>query len=29
LNARVMKRENFNWNINTNFTLNRNEIVHL
>jgi hypothetical protein len=24
-----MKRENFNWNINTNFTLNRNEIVHL
>jgi len=29
LNARVMKRENFNWNINTNFTINRNEIVHL
>ncbi len=28
-NARVMKRENFNWNINTNFTMNRNEIVHL
>ena len=28
-NARVMKRENFNWNINTNFTLNRNEITHL
>jgi TonB-linked SusC/RagA family outer membrane protein len=29
LNARVMKRDNFNWNINTNFTMNRNEIVHL
>jgi TonB-dependent starch-binding outer membrane protein SusC len=28
-NARVMNRENFNWNINTNFTMNRNEIVHL
>ncbi|KAF0239060.1 MAG: TonB-dependent receptor [Prolixibacteraceae bacterium] len=28
-NARVMDRENFNWNINTNFTLNRNEIAHL
>jgi TonB-linked SusC/RagA family outer membrane protein len=28
-NARAMKRDNFVWNINTNFTLNRNEIVHL
>ncbi|TNF47094.1 MAG: SusC/RagA family TonB-linked outer membrane protein [Bacteroidetes bacterium] len=28
-NARAMKRDNFIWNINTNFTLNRNEIVHL
>lgn len=29
LNARVIQRENFSWNINTNFTLNRNEIAHL
>ena len=28
-NARAMNRENFRWNINTNFTMNRNEIVHL
>jgi TonB-dependent starch-binding outer membrane protein SusC len=28
-NSRVIRRENFNWNINVNFTLNKNEIVHL
>src|SRR5690606_25073459 len=28
-NARVMERNNFKWNINTNFTMNRNEIAHL
>lgn len=29
LNSRVMKRENFTWNINLNFTLNRNKIKSL
>lgn len=29
LNSRVIQQQNFNWNINVNFTLNRNEIVHL
>ncbi len=29
LNSRVMKRENFSWNINVNFTLNRNKIKSL
>ncbi len=29
VNSRVMKRNNFIWNINANFTLNRNEIVRL
>ncbi len=28
-NSRVIRRENFDWNINVNFTLNKNEIVHL
>jgi len=28
-NSRIIRRENFNWNINVNFTLNKNEIVHL
>jgi TonB-dependent starch-binding outer membrane protein SusC len=28
-NSRIISRENFNWNINVNFTLNKNEIVHL
>jgi TonB-linked SusC/RagA family outer membrane protein len=29
INSRVMKRENFSWNINVNFTLNRNKIKSL
>ncbi|WP_233376562.1 SusC/RagA family TonB-linked outer membrane protein [Maribellus sp. CM-23] len=29
VNSRVIKRENFQWNINANFALNRNEVVHL
>jgi TonB-dependent starch-binding outer membrane protein SusC len=29
MNSRVIRRENFKWNINVNFTLNKNEIVHL
>ncbi len=29
LNSRIMKRENFTWNANVNFTLNRNKIVSL
>ncbi|WP_423128960.1 SusC/RagA family TonB-linked outer membrane protein [Gaoshiqia sp. Z1-71] len=29
LNSRIIKRQNFSWNANVNFTLNRNEIVSL
>lgn len=29
VNSRVMQRENFRWTIGANFTLNRNEVVHL
>lgn len=29
LNSRIMKRQNFSWNTNVNFTFNRNEIVSL
>lgn len=29
LNSRIMKRQNFSWNANVNFTFNRNEIVSL
>lgn len=29
LNSRIIQRENLRWSVNVNFTLNRNEIVHL